>query len=94
MAAAADDGDWSCACVRKRVSVTVRRSSGQRVRVEARVAGTIEELKGVVAEWFDVPVAAQKLIHKGRILENDRRVGSYGEKKIGSIFTCMLPSSV
>ncbi|KAL9673870.1 hypothetical protein QQ045_030132 [Rhodiola kirilowii] len=76
MAAAQDDR--SGACEPERVRVRVRNFSGLRVTIEARLEGSVEELKGLIAEECNVPVGQQKLIHKGRILENDRSIGSYG----------------
>lgn len=69
----ADDGSGPPAA-----TVHIRCSNGSKFSVQTALDATVDAFKAVVAGSCDVPVEEQRMIYKGRVLNDDQTLASYG----------------
>jgi len=60
------------------VTVKVRPSTGEAFEVSVDPSQTVAHLKGIIEEQQLVPAGQQRLIHRGRILEDSEALSHYG----------------
>lgn len=60
------------------ITLAVRTTSGSSFHVIVRLSATVVELKRIIGARGDYPVARQRLIHRGRILQDAQTLDSYG----------------
>ncbi|CAN6485064.1 unnamed protein product [Victoria cruziana] len=68
----AGDGDGGS------VTVNIQCSGGSNFTVWAELGSTVAVFKAILAARCEVPVGQQHLVYKGRILDDDQTLGSYG----------------
>ncbi|XP_064960878.1 ubiquitin domain-containing protein DSK2a-like isoform X2 [Musa acuminata AAA Group] len=73
----ADDGDSDDGSGPPSATVHIRCSSGSKFSVQTPLDATVDAFKAVVAGSCDVPVAEQRMIYKGRVLNDDQTLASY-----------------
>lgn len=61
------------------LTINVRLTNGTKFTVEAPSQSiTVAELKGLCVAGADCPVERQRLVHRGRILADDKSLEEYG----------------
>ena len=77
------------------MSVIVRRVNGQKYKIEFDVDEILEltvfEVKGMIeVHWPDLETDFQKLIHKGKILEDEQTLKDCGNIKKNRKYSCFV----
>lgn len=62
---------------KNRVSLIIKTTKGESCDISVPEDSTIEELKCLISLKFDIPVENQRLIHSGRILDDEKTIDDY-----------------
>ena len=60
-------------------TVFLKVTGGEKLSLEVTPKQTIAELKAAVATRCDIPAENQRLIYKGQVLKDEKRIEDYGE---------------
>ncbi|CAH0382634.1 unnamed protein product [Bemisia tabaci] len=77
------------------MKISVKIIKGSECTIEVQEDMSIAEMKQIVSNNLQIPVASQKLVYLGKPLSNEKRVRDYPQIKDGSKLICtVLPSTV
>jgi ubiquilin len=60
------------------VKINVRYFNGSKFSVQAALESTVESFKELIVGNSGIPIQNQRLFYKGKILQNDQSLQSYG----------------
>jgi ubiquilin len=60
------------------MQIFVKLSSGEKYDLQVDATATVAELKGSLAALANLPAEQQRLVYKGRVLQDSKTLGEYG----------------
>lgn len=64
---------------KNKIILIIKTTKGESCDISVPEDSTIEELKCLISLKFDIPVENQRLIHSGRVLDDEKTIDDYSK---------------